>query len=212
MSAIVSEAHCRIYQSRITFNSPHCLPAQPVVFFISIMAKSRQQKEETLAKLEQQFEKAKSVVFAQYRGLSVKDMTELRKKLRANNVQLHVAKKTLIKMAAKNKGQKEIPNEDLDGPVVAAFSMGDEMLGAKTLYEFSKTHSAIKLICAIMEGAILSKEKTLEVAKLPSKEELIAKFVGSLKAPISGFYGVLHNVLSGFVRVVSAYKGQKETA
>lgn len=176
------------------------------------MAKSRQQKEETLAKLEKQFEGAKSVVFAQYRGLSVKDMTELRKKLRANDIELHVAKKTLIKLAAKNKGLKEIPEEALDGPVAAAFSMKDEILGAKTLYEFSKTHDVVKLIGAIMEGALLSKEKTLELAKLPSKEELIAKLMGSLKAPISGFYGVLHNVLSGFVRAVNAIKEQKETA
>lgn len=176
------------------------------------MAKSRQQKEETLARLEKQFADAKSVVFAQYRGLSVKDMTELRKKLRAGGIELHVAKKTLIKLAAKNKGLQEIPDEALDGPVAAAFSMKDEIAGAKTLYDFSKTHDVVKLIGAIMEGAVLNAEKTLELAKLPSREELIAKFVGSLKAPISGFYGVLRNVLSGFVRVVNAVKEQKETA
>lgn len=173
------------------------------------MPKTRQQKEEILKNLIPDFEKAKSIIFTEYKGLSVKDMTDLRSKLRKSNIKYKIAKKTLLRMAANKAGLKEIPREITEGPISAAFSFGDEVIAAKILYTFAKEHEALKLLGGIMNGEILSKEKTLQLAKLPTKEELLAKLVGSLNAPIYGFYAVLSGLLRGFVYALNGIKEQK---
>lgn len=174
------------------------------------MAVSKQKKEEVLAELNDLFANSKSVVFSGYKGVSVKDLSDLRRKLRKNEVTFKVAKKTLIKMAAEKAGFKDIPDEALDGQVGVAFGMGDEVAAAKTLFEFSKTNEAVSLLGALMEGRTLSKEETLQLAKIPSREELLAKLVGSMKSPISGFHGTLYSLLRSFVGVVGAYKEKLE--
>jgi large subunit ribosomal protein L10 len=173
------------------------------------MAVSKAKKEEVIAELTDLFKNSKSVVFSDYQGISVKDVQTLRRNLRDNDSTFKVAKKTLIKLAAKDAGFDEIPEEALEGQVGVAFSMSDEIAAAKTLYDFSKTNDAVKLLSAFMEGKTLSKEETLELAKIPGKDELLAKLVGSMKSPISGFHGVLYSLLRSFVGVVDAYKDSK---
>lgn len=173
------------------------------------MAVTKQKKEEVIAELVDLFKNSKSVVFSDYQGISVKDVQDLRRKLRENDSKFKVAKKTLIKLAAKDAGFPEIPEEALEGQVGVAFSMGDEIAAAKTLYDFSKSNDAVKLLSAFMEGEALSKEQTLELARIPGKDELLAKMVGSMKSPISGFHGVLYSLLRSFVGVVDAYRESK---
>jgi len=173
------------------------------------MPVTKQKKEEIVAELTDLFKNSKSVVFAQNHGISVKDVQTLRRNLRENDSTYKAAKKTLIKLAAKNAGFDEIPEEALDGQVAVAFSMNDEIAAAKTLYDFSKTNDTVKLLSAFMEGKTLSKEETIELAKIPGKDELLAKMVGSMKSPISGFHGVLYSLLRSFVGVVDAYKDSK---
>lgn len=173
------------------------------------MAVTKQKKEEIIAELTDLFKNSKSVVFANNHGISVKDAQTLRRSLRDNDSTFKVAKKTLIKLAAKEAGFDEIPEEALEGQVGVAFSMGDEIAAAKALYEFSKSNNSVKLLSAIMEGKALSKEQTLELAKIPGKDELLAKMVGSMKSPISGFHGVLYSLMRTFVGVVDAYKDSK---
>lgn len=173
------------------------------------MPVNKQKKEEVIAELTDLFKNSKSVVFSDHKGVSVKDAQTLRRKLRDNESTFKVAKKTLIKIAAKDAGFNEIPEEALEGQVGVAFSMGDEIAAAKALYEFSKSNKSVQLLSAIMEGQILSKEQTLELAKIPGKDELLAKLVGSLNSPISGFHGVLYSLLRSFVGVLDAYKDSK---
>jgi large subunit ribosomal protein L10 len=174
------------------------------------MAINKQKKEQVVAELQDLFTNAKSVVFSDYKGISVKDFGTLRGKLRENEVNFKVAKKTLIKIAAEKAGFKDLPEEVLEGQVGAAFGMSDEVAAAKTLFEFSKSNESIKLLGAIMEGRNLSQEETLELAKIPGKDELLAKLVGSMNAPISGFHGILSSLLRNFVGVVGAYKDKLE--
>lgn len=173
------------------------------------MPPTRTQKEEVLKNLIPDFEKAKSIIFTKFEGLSVKDMTDLRSKLRKSNVKYKIAKKTLLRKAAKQVGLPEIPREITEGPVSTAFSFGDEVIAAKILYTFAKEHEALKLLGGIMNGELLSKEKTLQLAKLPTKEELLTKLVGSLNAPIYGFYAILSGVLKGFMYALNGVKEQK---
>lgn len=176
------------------------------------MALTKEQKSEILTDLIQNIKESKSVVFADFQGLSVKDMKDLRSKMREKGVNYKVAKKTLIKLAAKEAGFEEIPSEVLEGPVGAAFSMEDEISAAKLIHQFAKKNKNLKLRGALFEGRVLSFEETKQLALLPGKEELLGKFVYLIKYPVQGFHGVLNNTLAGFVRALDAIKEQKEQA
>jgi len=176
------------------------------------MPLTKEQKSEILTDLIQNIQESKSVVFADFQGLSVKDMKDLRSKMREEGVSYKVAKKTLIKIAAKEAGFEEIPDEILKGPVGAAFSMEDEIAAARLIHQFSKTNENLKLRGALFEGRVLSLEETKQLALLPGKNELLGQFVYLIKYPIQGFHGVLNNTISGFVRALNAIKEQKEQA
>lgn len=177
------------------------------------MPLTKEQKEDILQALISQFKEAKSVVFADYQGLSVKQVTELRSKLREKAVTFQIVKKTLIRIASKEAGyEQEIPADVLEGPVAVAVSMEDELAGAKAVHEFAKKNKKLQLRGALFEGRVLSVAETKQLAELPGKEELIAKLLYLLKYPVQGFHGVLNNTLAGFVRALNAIKEQKEQA
>ena len=168
---------------------------------------TRGQKEELLADLIEKFKKAKAVVFSDYRGLSVKNMSKLRSVLREKGIDYLVAKKTLIKKAAAEAGLPEIPAENLEGPISVAFSYEDEILAAKLLGEFKREHEQIKLRSGVMEDDLLDAAGVEVLSNVPSKEASVAQMIGLFKAPVSGFYSILHGTLGGFVRVL---KGTSE--
>lgn len=174
------------------------------------MAVNKEKKAEVLKELIENMKEAKSVIFADFQGLSVKDMKNLRKEMKTKGVTYKVAKKTLISIAAKEAGFPEIPNELLAGPVGAAFSMEDEISAAKLIHQFAKKNTNLKLRGALLEGRVLSLAETKELATLLSREELISQFIYLVKYPIQGFHGVLNNTLAGFVRVLNAVKEKKE--
>lgn len=176
------------------------------------MAITKEKKEEILKGLEEKFGRAKSVYFADYRGLTVKEMGEMRKKLREDGVDYVVAKKTLIKLSVKNSNLPEIPSELMEGPVGAAFGYEDEIAPVKALHLYGKRVEALNILGGLVEGKYVSKAQAIELAKLPSKDELLAKLVGSIKAPISGFHGILSGILRNFVYVINAYKEEKAKA
>ena len=176
------------------------------------MPLTKEQKSEILTDLIQNMKESKSVIFADFQGLSVKDMKDLRSKMREEGVSYKVAKKTLIKLAAKEAGFEEIPAEVLEGPVGAAFSMEDEIAAARLIHQFSKKNENLKLRGALFEGRVLSFEETKQLALLPGKNELLGQFVYLIKYPIQGFHGVLNNTIAGFVRALNAIKEQQEKA
>ncbi len=178
-------------------------------FNLIIMPVTKAQKSEILEQLKKNMKEAKSVVFANYQGLSVKDLKKLRRALKEKGVEFQVAKKTLFCLAAKEALNNEIPIEFIEGPVGAAFSMEDEIAAAKILYKFGKTNENLKLRGAIFEGRVLSVSETSTLALIPSKEELLSKLVYLLKSPISRFHGVLYNTLAGLPRVLDAIKAKK---
>ena len=173
------------------------------------MPLSKEQKSVVLEELKSGMKEAKSVVFSNFRGVSVKDTGDLRNELRDAGAKYKVAKKTLIEIAAKDIGIEELPKEYLDGPTAVIFSMEDEISAARTVYNFAKKNEGVKLVGAIFEGKLLSAEEAKALATLPSKEELLSKLVFILKSPISGFHGVLNNTLASFVRVLNAVKESK---
>jgi len=169
------------------------------------MAITRQKKEDILKELIDKFGKSKSIVFADYRGLDVAGISDLRRRLNENDAEMKVAKKTLISLAAKE-SKIEIDPSSMEGPVAATFSYKDPLSGIQALFKFSKENDKLKLLGGVIDGVPVGPEVIEKYAKLPSHEELFAKFIGSIQSPVSGFVGILGNVLGGFVRAISAYK------
>lgn len=170
------------------------------------MAITKDQKKEILTELVDKFGRSKSIIFADYRGLDVASVSDLRAELREKGAECKVAKKTLIKLAAKENKIDELSDEVMDGPVAATFSYEDELSGLKVLFKFSKKNDNLKLLGGVIDGKVVGTDEINALAKLPGREELLAKMIGSMNSPISGFVGVMSNLVSGFVRVLGAYK------
>lgn len=172
------------------------------------MPKTREKKQELVKEYLEKFNNQKSVAFANFSGLTVKDVENLRKLCRKNGVDYLVAKKNLLKIALKEKGlNNEI--EGLENNIGVGFSK-DEISAAKAFSEYSKEHSDnFNILAGVLENAIIGKEKVKDLAALPSKKELLAKAVGSIKAPISNFVNVLGGNIRGLVNVLNAVKDNK---
>ncbi len=175
------------------------------------MPKSKIQKQEILRNLEEKIKKSKSVVFAGFNALTVKDNENLRAQLRQENSEYYVAKKTLMNIAFKD--QIEGLNvRDLDGKLAAIFSYEDEVAPAKVIGNFRKDkekQERVFFLGGILENKLLSKEEVEALSQLPSKTELYAKLVGSLNAPISGFVNALAGNLRNLVYVLKAIEEKK---
>jgi large subunit ribosomal protein L10 len=170
------------------------------------MAKTREQKEKEIEKLAEKLSKMKAMVFANYDGLKVKEVNELRKTLREQKIDYLVSKKTLMKLALKKAGLKDIKVDEFVGGVGLAFGYEDEILPAKMLNDFAKTHQALKLIGGILENKFIAKEKVLELARIPGKQELLTMTVWVIKSPIAGLVNVLSGSLKSLLYALSAIK------
>jgi large subunit ribosomal protein L10 len=156
------------------------------------MAKSRQQKATTVDKLVDAFKRAKSVVFANYKGLTVKQADELRASARAAGVEYVVAKKTLVTKAAKEAGY-EVDAKQFPGMIGAAFGTEDEVAPAKVIGDLSKK-TTITLVGGIFDGNPIDAAKVTALSKLPGKKELLGTVVGTIYAPVSAFVRVLNSI------------------
>lgn len=150
------------------------------------MSKAIDIKKEIVAEIADKFEKSVAAVVVDYRGLKVADVTELRKQCREQGLEYKVYKNTLARMAAEKAGMEELVKE-LVGPNAIVFSYEDPVAAAKVASDFAKQNKNLELKVGIVEGAFYDEEKLKEFASIPSREELIAKLLGSLKAPISNF-------------------------
>lgn len=164
---------------------------------------TRDQKKQIVKDLAEKIKNSKAVVFSDYKGLAVKDMTSLRKELRAQGIDFKVIKKTLMNLALKDAGM-EVDVRKMEGQIALAVSSGDEVAAAKIIAKAAKANENLKIVSGILGKNVLSKEEVVALSKLPSKEELLAKMVGSLNAPVSGFVNVLAGNLRGLVNVLKA--------
>lgn len=173
------------------------------------MAKSKQQKEEAVKQLTDKIKTAKGVVIANHEGLTVNDSQVLRDKCKEQNIEFVAVKKTLLKLALDSAGIKEADTKAMSGGLAIAVSQEDEVAPAKILKDFAKDHVQVVFLGGVLEGSLVSAEQVGALADLPSKLELLAKVVGSIKAPVSGFVNVLSGNLRGLVNVLNAIKDNK---
>lgn len=163
---------------------------------------TKDQKKKIVSDLSENIKDSMSAVFVDYRGLKVKDLTALKKELRESGVKFKVAKKTLIEKALKDSGI-DMGVKNLEGQIAVALS-GDEITGAKIIEKFGKTNENLKILAGVLEKKLMGAAEVRELAKLPGKEELLAKLVGTLNAPVSGFVNVLAGNMRGLVQVLKA--------
>jgi large subunit ribosomal protein L10 len=174
------------------------------------MAKSKEQKQEILKTLEEKISRSKSIVFASFNALGVQDNQALRTKLREDGGEYYVVKKTLLDLALKDQNIKGLDVKNFEGKLATIFSYDDEVSAAKALDTFRKDNEEkLNFMGGILENKFLSAEEVSNLAKIPSREELYAKMVGSLNAPVSGFTNVLAGNLRKLVYALNAVKEAK---
>lgn len=167
------------------------------------MPKSKQQKLETVASLVQNLKQSKGVVFANFQGLTVAESEELRRECRKENVVALAAKKTLVKRALSEAGMPEMALADFKGGVATFLGLTDEVAPAKIVSTFAKKHEVVSVFGGLLEGKFIDAAMVKSLSLLPSKQQLLAKLVGTLNAPVSGFVNVLAGNLRGLVSVLN---------
>lgn len=173
------------------------------------MAKTKQQKKEELLYLTEKLKEIKSAVFCDYTGLNVAGAEELRKSLREEKVDYRVAKKTILTRALKEAKIAEFEVKGLVGQLAIAFGSKDEIIAPKLIAKFRKSHESIKILGGIYENKFITTEEVEKMAQIPSREELLARLLGSINAPISGIVGVMSGVIRNFVGAIQAIKESK---
>ncbi|MDO8593113.1 MAG: 50S ribosomal protein L10 [bacterium] len=174
------------------------------------MPKSKEQKRTILKQLSDKIGKAKSIIFTSYSGLTVKDNEDLRIKLRQEDNEYFAAKKTLFSLALKDKAIAGLEVKEFVGQIAAVFGYGDEVSPAKIVDQFKKNKEGkIEFVGGILENKYLSAAEVASLAKLPSKQELYAKIVGSINAPVSGLVNALAGNIRNLVQVLKAIEEKK---
>lgn len=169
------------------------------------MPKTRSQKEMTLAELVESLKNAKSVVFSGFSGLKVKEVTELRRLLRAEKIELLVVKRTLFARALKEAGLPEPDDQTFAGGMQAAFATEDEVAPARILFQYGKKNRALTLRGGLLGKQLLSPAQVTAMATLPSLPALRGQVVGLIAAPLRGFVTVLAGPMRGLVTVLSKH-------
>lgn len=165
-------------------------------------------KKVVVEEITEKIKAAKSVVLVDYNKLTVAEVSALRNKCREANCEYKVYKNTLVRKALNDLGYHDF-DADLNGPTAITFG-ADETSAARVMLAASKDYEEkIVIKSAFVDSAYVDKAGVKALATMPSKEELIAKMLGSMQAPLSNFAGVLNNLVAGIVRVLGAIAEQK---
>jgi large subunit ribosomal protein L10 len=168
-----------------------------------------EKKADTIAELEERIVSAQLIILADYRGLKVTDLQNLRGQLRGVGAQFYVAKNTLTRIAANKKGITSL-DATLEGPTALVFT-GDDVVGpSKVINDFARTSRILKVKGALLQGKAVAADQVEALATLPPKEELIATIVGALDAPISNVVFALDFAITEFTSLIDARVAQLE--
>ena len=150
-------------------------------------------KQEIVSGVQEEFQNAQSMLFLDYRGLTVAEVTDLRNKIRDAGASYKVIKNTVIKRAAENLGIEGL-DEILEGPTAVAYSDKDPVSAAKVVYDFTKNLGKTEIKGGVYEGKAIDKNTVINLAQTPSREESIARIMGSLNATVSNFVRALDEI------------------
>jgi large subunit ribosomal protein L10 len=167
------------------------------------------EKENVIKDLKKTIDRSNATLYTDYRGLTVSEVTTLRKKLRAVDAEFHIVKNTLFKRAAEGKLPLAELDAHLSGPTAIGFANGDAVAAAKALLDFMKDHKEMSLKAGVIDGRVFGPDQVTAISKLPAKEVLIAQMLGTLNGPITGLVGTLNGILSNFVFTLQAVADKK---
>jgi len=168
---------------------------------------NRQEKSVVIEEVAAEVAKAQSIIVAEYRGLDVASVTVLRKKARESGVYLRVLKNSLVRRAVADTPFESL-SASLTGPLIYGIA-ADPVSAAKLLADFAKTNDKLVLKAGALPGSLMNVEGVKALASLPSREELLAKLLGTMQAPIATFARTLNEIPTKFVRGLAAVRDQK---
>ncbi|MCC6611366.1 MAG: 50S ribosomal protein L10 [Burkholderiales bacterium] len=166
------------------------------------------EKKAAVAEISARIAQAQSVVVAEYRGLEVEGMTELRRKARASGVYLRVLKNTLARRAVKDTPFEKLADQ-MAGPLIYGIS-SDPVASAKVLSDFAKANEKVVVKAGAMPGSLLSAAEVKSLATMPSREELLAQLLGTMQEPIAKLARTLNEVPARFARTLAAVRDARE--
>ena len=175
------------------------------------MALNLEDKKALVAEVAEVAAQAQSVVAAEYRGLTVGQMTELRSKARTSGVYMRVVKNTLARKALAGTSFESV-GPKLKGPLVLAFSKDDPGAAARVVKDFAKANEKLVATLVALGGQVLPGKDLEKVASLPTREQALSMLLGVMKAPIQKFVGTLAAPGSKLVRTLAAVRDQKQAA
>ena len=168
------------------------------------------EKKAVVAEVSAEVAKAQGIVVAEYRGLEVGNMTDLRARARRSGVYLRVLKNTLARRAVAGTPFEKLAGQ-MVGPLVYGIS-ADPVATAKVLNEFARTNEKLVIKAGAMPNTVISAKEVKALASMPSREQLIARLLGTMQAPVTQFVRTLNEVPARFVRALAAVRDQKAKA
>lgn len=164
---------------------------------------------ELLKEIKEKVGKSNSILFSDFKGVNSKDLTAFREEIRAKGGEVLVSKNTLLKMALKENNMDEKASDSLEGQTVAVLAYSDPIATIKSFFDFSNKVEKLKAKAGIFENKFVSEKELSDISKLPSKDELIGKLVGSMKSPIFGLVNTLNQTQSRVVYLFKAIADKK---
>lgn len=169
---------------------------------------TREMKAKRLAELEDLLSKQQLVVFTNYRGLKAKEIDQVRLNVEPSEAKFLVTKNTLLRLTLKNAGLS-IETTAFDQPLACVFGLADPVATAKAVVKETKDLEALEILGGIVDNQLVDEATIQHLATLPGRKELLAKLVGTVAAPLSGFVSVLSGNLRGLVSVLRQYEQKK---
>jgi large subunit ribosomal protein L10 len=169
----------------------------------------RSEKEQIIAKVKERALRAKSMFFADFTGITVEQVSELRREFRKSNVDYQVVKNTLAKKALAEMSDFDKVAVHLEQPTAIAFGYDDPVAPAKIIKKFREKNEKLKLKVCVVENRVYEGSRLEELAKLPTKKEIISGILGSIQSPMSGVVGAINAVMRDLVGVIDAIEKKK---
>ena len=168
-------------------------------------------KTKIVNELTQKFQDSSGIYLTKYTGMNVSQATDLREQFKKNDVTYFVSKNTLTKIAAKNAGYEDKLNDFLSGQIGIAYVADDPIAPARAIRNFEKVNknATLEVVGLVFEGELFSPDKYKELADLPTRDDLLAKFVGSINQPMTKLIGTLSGSMSKLSMVFSSLKDSK---
>jgi len=178
---------------------------------MEVRALNRTEKEQTIATLQKQIEQYRGAVLANFRGLTVEQINQIRQRLREEKVSFHVVKNTLMKLASRGTDFEKV-NQYLEGPTAIAISYGNPVSLIKILLDFVRTQPLLEIKVGLVEGQLVSPQELKGIATLPSRETMMAQVMGTIQMPASQLAGAIINPIQQLLYVFQTRRDQMAAA